>query len=499
LENQTMAQRLMSMDPLGFADAAMGYGGNAPVPGMAQFAQTVDVGLGGELTGLSWGTTSLASVGRSAESNAQAIFGNVGIGSAWRNAAVEGFTNRYGKTYGGTRGLNWYMRETQYEAQQASMGAAMAQIALQEEYMPQFWAIQDQQRALSHEQRLYGFDMQQRQFRMQGQQFQENMGLQRRQQFMQRGWAQEDWAFQDQTRTLQWGWKVEDFEENVRFMTGRQRKLAERQMERDTTMHGIEGERIDTMRERQKEMWSLEDQRFEMTKKHHTEQRTLQEENMKKQREFYDEGKKLQDEMIKLQREYQMKQLELQKASIGAQAEAARKMKDAQDAMQAIADRAQDASGEFNLAKSRQVDMINTIVRGMNHLIKEIPGAFDAMAKGLIPLFSLGGNGSSGGGGHDYRQTGGSTMPGKLTFVGEEGIEAIRSSVPQHVFPSNETFAAQIGGPDNISDPWSQSFISTSQHGDSTGGKVGTVVINIGNERLAEYVLNTVNDALEVN
>jgi hypothetical protein len=297
---------------------------------------------------------------------------------------------------------------------------------------------------------------------------------------------------------MQWGWKVEDFEENVRFMSGRQRKLAERQMERETTMYGMEGERIDTQRERQKEMWSLEDQRFELTKKHFEEQRQLQQENMKKQREFYDEGMKLQDELLRLQREYQMKQLELQKAAIGAQAEAARKMKEAQDAMQAIADEAQDVSGEFNIAKSRQVDMINTIVKGMNHLITNIPGVFNAMGKALIPLFTVGGGGGGGGGSSEYRQTGGPVLPGDVAIVGEGGIEAIRSSVPQHVFPTNETFAAMIGGADNISDPWSESFISKIKDANSTGGKPTTLIINIGNERLAEYVLNTVNDALEV-
>lgn len=493
LENQVFTQRLMSFDPLAFADAAA-----QGMPGAAQFAQTVDVGLGGQLTGQSWGTTSLASVGVSAASNAQAIFGNQGIGSGWRNAAVQGYTTPFGKTWGGTRGLGWYMRGLQWEAQQASMGAAMAQIALQEEYMPKFWNIQDQQRALQHEQSLWGFEMQQRQFAMQGTQFQENMGLQRRQSLMQRGWAMEDWAYQDQMRTMQWGWKQEDFAESVRFMTGRQRRLAERQMERETIMYGMEGERIDTQRDRQKEMWSLEDQRFELSKKHFQEQRQLQEENMKKQREFYDEGKKLQDEMIKLQREYQMKQLELQKASIGAQAEAAKKMKEAQDAMQAIADEAADRAGEFNLAKSRQVDMINTIVKGMNHLITNIPGVFQAMGKALIPLFKSGGGSGGGGGSAEFMATGGPTMPNELTFVGEAGIEAIRSSVPQHVFPSNETFASMLGGNDKLTNPWEEAIISNIK--DSTGGtqQPTTIIVNIGNERLGEFVLNTVNDALEV-
>jgi len=261
-------------------------------------------------------------------------------------------------------------------------------------------------------------------------------------------------------------------------------------MERETIMYGMEGERIDTQRERQKEQWSLEDQRFELTKKHFQEQRQLQEENMKKQREFYDEGKKLQDEMIKLQREYQMKQLELQKAAIGAQAEAARTMKEAQDAAQAIAEEYADRAGDFALAKSRQVDMINTIVKGMNHLITNIPGVFQAMGKALIPLFKSGGGSGGSAGSAEFMATGGPTMPNELTFVGEAGIEAIRSSVPQHVFPSNETFASMIGGNDKLSDPWEQTIISNME---SLQGQlyvpvfIGGVMIFSGSVQILNY------------
>jgi hypothetical protein len=499
LGQSVQMQRLMSMDPIAWADNAM-----QGMPGAAQFATTVDVGLGGELTGLGWGTTSLARAGGpGAEAMAQQIWGDVGQGSDWRKAAVEGYETPFGKTVGGMRGLQWYQRGLQYEQQMASAGVAMAQIALQEEYMPQFWAVQDKQRALSHEQALWGFDMQQQQFRMQGTQFQENQGLQRRGQLMQRGWAQEDWAFQDQQRAQQWGWKVEDFEENVRFMSGRQRKLAERQMERDTIAYGQEGERMDVMRERQKEGWQLEDQRFELTKKHFNEQRTLQEENMKKQREFYDEGKRLQDEMIKLQREYQLKQLELQKAAVGVQAEYAKKMKEANDAMVALGEEQDDNVGKWKLAQSRQVDMINTIVDGMNWLIKHMPDAFKAMlGEGGSAMNHFGQSGGIGGvltpDPKDERAVGGPITPGRLTIVGESGMETVKSSVPQHVFPANETFAAMLGGSKNmLEDPWAQTVVGI-RGGTEAQRTPTTIVINIGNDRLGEFVLNTVNDALEV-
>jgi hypothetical protein len=78
-------------------------------------------------------------------------------------------------------------------------------------------------------------------------------------------------------------------------------------------------------------------------------------------------------------------------------------------------------------------------------------------------------------------------------------LEVIKSSVPQYVFPNNETFAAMLGGTDKLSDPWAQTVIGT-VGGTTTGvdRSPTTVIINIGNERLGEFVLNTVNDALEV-
>jgi hypothetical protein len=497
LGSQIFAQRLMRMDQFAFAEAAQ-----AGVPGMAQFATTVDIGLGGDITGLGWGTTSLGRAGGAgAEQMAQQIWGDVGRGSAWREAAVGGFTTPFGQRVGGTRGLQWYMRSLQWEQQQASMGVAAAQIALQEEYMPQFWAIQDQQRGLAHERALWGFDMQQRQFRMQGTQFQEQMGLQRRGQLMQRGFAMQDWAWQDQMRTMQWGWRQEDFQEQVRFMSGRERRLAERQMERETIMYGMEGERIDEQRNRQKEMWALEDARFDMTKKHFQEQRVLQEENMDKQREFYMEGKKLQDEMIKLQREYQMKQLELQKAAVGVQAEYAEKMKEAQDAMMALGEEQEDNNARWKLAQTRQTEMINAVIDGLNWVIKHAPEKLQSILSdgSPIPAWNGGnGNGGSGGGGNK-RATGGPLPSGQYGIVGEQGLEIVKSSVPQHVFPSNETFAAMMGGADNmLNDPWAQTVVSTL--GGTGGGSrtPTTIVINIGDERLGEFVLNTINDALEV-
>lgn len=358
-----------------------------------------DINLQGQLTGLSPLTTSLQ-IGFQAPAITAAnawTGGDIGALTAsyasmpWRQAAVEGL----GKTYqgmavpqymqgqGGMRALQWAARQISYESQMASAGAQLAQLALQAEYQPQFWAIEDKQRALSRRQSEWGFQMQEEQFAMQGRQFSESLALQRRQQLMQRQWTVADWAVQDQTRAMQWGWRVEDFQENIRFTTGRERRLAERQMERETIMHDIEGEQIDTQRARQKEIWGLEDERHQMTIGHFNEQRKLQEENMKKQKEFYEEGIKLQDQMTKLQREYWQKQHDLQVAAAGAAAGYAAKMKQVQDDMDALMQQEEDRQGQLKLAQSYAGDMTNAIIDGLNYIIREAPGALKSIVKAL--------------------------------------------------------------------------------------------------------------------
>jgi hypothetical protein len=129
-----------------------------------------------------------------------------------------------------------------------------------------------------------------------------------------------DWDYQDQTRALQWGWKQEDFQEQRRFMTGRDRRLAERQMQRETVMHDIEGDRIDTQRSQQKELWKLEDDRFDTQKRHFTEQLAMQADQLKMARGFFEERQRLEEEQIAMQRAYQMLQFDFQKKQIDSQA-----------------------------------------------------------------------------------------------------------------------------------------------------------------------------------
>jgi hypothetical protein len=155
---------------------------------------------------------------------------------------------------------------------------------------------------------------------MQSRQFQENMALNLRGTQLNRQFAQVEWGYQDQTRALQWAWQQEDFQEQRRFMTGRDRRLAERQMARQTVMHDIEGERIDTQRSQQKQLWKLEDERFITQKRHFEEQLQMQREQLETARGFFEERKRLEEEQIAMQRAYQMLQFDFQKQQIDAQA-----------------------------------------------------------------------------------------------------------------------------------------------------------------------------------
>ena len=258
-----------------------------------------------------------------------------GVGQAFAQGYAPSWLN--GQSVAGTMGMQFKLGDLQYQMQAQAQATQMAQIGLQEKYQPQFWQIQDALRQLGYEQQEWNFDSQERQLAMSSRQWEQNTALSQRQTAMQRGWTREDWGFQDWQRQTQWQWRQEDFQDEVRFMTGRQRKIAERQNRRETIMYGAEGEQIDKQRQRQEELWKLEDERFELARQHHEENKAFQEEQIAKAREFFEERRRLEEEYAVLQRQYQQEQLELQKQQAVAQASLAEQYKEAQDIQNAIA------------------------------------------------------------------------------------------------------------------------------------------------------------------
>lgn len=472
----------------------------------------------------------------SAEKNAERIWG-----ADWRESEVgRSFTYGVNKETGeafsswdemqaapqenvrmGEQGFAWRQIQLNYESAMASIGSSYAQIALQEEYMPKFWDVQDRQRELAHRQQTWQFEQQEwqlgfseRQMEMGAQQWQERFGLQQKQAYMQRQWTQEDWGYQDLTRSLQWGWKQEDFAENVRFMTGRQRKLAERGMERETTMYNLESGQIDTQRERQKELWALQDERFDMEATHHKEQLAMQEEALEKQKEqfemqkrFYEERRQLEEESIQLSREYQKKQLELQKAALGVQAQQIEKQKklaedmlDYQEDQEAAIDNAKTLQQEATQFFNDMIDGIALIADNWDNMIQSIIDNTDFTPNYLDN--DKGGGGGGGGGGDGSgdvpiypKAIGGDMFSGMSYLVGERKPELVRPGTIGSVVTQYDI--AQVVGQQ---DKWSSRsvFYPTQRGVSGDGGGPSVINVYVGNEKLASFVLDTVRRDLEV-
>jgi len=285
----------------------------------------------------------------------------------FRGAGVNGYQMPSGRTIYGTSAMQMQYAQTSYGLSMASIGNSMAQLNLDYQYniMPGgFWDIQDQMTQLGRQQQQWSFEYQQKQMElsssqfgeqqafqssqfyrqqeMQSSQFYDSMALNKRGMQMSRDYTMEQWGFQDQLRDLQWQWKQEDYGEEVRFLTGRQRRKAETGMERATIMHEMEGDQFEKQKEHQQELWNLEDERFqlqlqhfeeskklqeelfeerqELETKHFEEQQELQKQNLEKMQQFYKERTKLEDQQTKLQREMYEKQYELQKQALGIQA-----------------------------------------------------------------------------------------------------------------------------------------------------------------------------------
>jgi hypothetical protein len=340
-------------------------------------------------TGLNWGQSSLAQVGQTGLQTAQQIWGrnwqtSTGLAAPFIAGMAGGIaipggpmTLASGETIGNIGGqyaLQFMQNQSQYNQAMASAGLAMKRVnqnlafttgvGIQQYagtinpqtgqpfgplYQGGTWGLQDAQRALGYQQQGWQFGFQQRGMNLGAQQFQENMALNQRGTQMQRGWTQQDWGYQTQTRELQWGWRQEDYAENIRFMTGRERKLAERQMGRETIMHDLEGEQIDKQKNRQKELWKLEDQRFALQNKQFKENLKMQQEQLDKSIEYYQQNKILQEEQTKLERAQYIQQMALEKESAGITAFYAKQQKDLNDAMVKFQIYADNAKGALSL------------------------------------------------------------------------------------------------------------------------------------------------------
>jgi hypothetical protein len=289
-----------------------GVGGTEIAIGNLNFAAGL-TGPGGQLSGLSWGRANLETPAWSGQQVANMIWGPE---SSWAGKGYNADIINQMIT-GGTRSVETAQARLGFQYQQAQAGMQMEQIALQKWYMPQQFALQERGRNLSYAQAEWGFQQQEQQLALGQQNFAFQTGMQQRQMGLQRGWQREDWAYNEQVRGLQWQWKQEDYGENLRFMTGRDRRLAERQMGRETTMHDLESEQIEKQKGRQKELWAMEDERFNQQIAYQTALFKMQEENLSKQKDFFEQNKAIQEESADLQEEYWKRSIALQEKAAG--------------------------------------------------------------------------------------------------------------------------------------------------------------------------------------
>jgi hypothetical protein len=441
-------------------------GTSIPINSLMMAGNTDLRNIGGTMTptGLPWGTNSLASGAISSQAMAGRIFGGP---SQW---ASQGFSSGAinSLVQGGMRGYQDYTMDLSYQNQMAMIGQQYKQIALQERYQPQFWALEDKSRQLGYQQQEWSFGFQQRQLDASDYWWNKNRGLEKQQITYQREWQKEDWATNQQQRDLQWQWKQEDYAESIRFTTGRQRRIGERQMGRDTIMHNLEQEQADKQQERQKTLWKLEDERFKMSKEQHDQQIDFQQEQIDKQREFFEERKKLEAEQVKLQREYWKDQMQLQKESLGIQAGYAKEMHAAQKTMVQLQRAAEDARGQVNLLTDQSfAGLSSEIATGIS-----LFGQYIEKVQELNQLMAAATGASANGG---------------VTPKGErDDLSATTSTSTQSGGTMTPTSLSTSG-----SNPWNSTVVTSGSGG--SGKVTQTIIVNLGNETLAKYVTKIVD------
>jgi len=280
-------------------------------------------------------------------------------------------------------------------------------------------------------------------------------------------------------RDLQWGWKQEDFAENNRFLTGRDRKLSERQMKRETIMHGLEDDRLKVQKERQQEIWDKQDERWAMENRHHQEMLQYEIESMQKQREFYDVRKELEEESVKMQRAYWVQQQEFAKQQLGLQAAQLAQQKEYWE-ITTIAELAREERQiVFNERATAFLDLFGDgLETGYENLLKimEVLGVEPKDADGLTadPEDSNLYSGAYASGGFI-----------KNLLVGELGPEVISSnSLGEFVTPNNAI------------NPWSGE-VYTQKNTSSGNGKI-ELVLMVGNEHLKTIIVDTVSQEIQI-
>jgi len=219
------------------------------------------------------------------------------------------------------------------------------------------WGYQDASLAMNKAMQDWQYRTTQARMAMTERQWSENMSLQVAQSLVVRSGTERSWALSGRERALQWGWFLEDSQRDLKFMTGRQRKMAERNIERKTTLHGIQEERVQDQKEQQRALWELEDERFRLTRKNHEETVQFQRREMEERRRFQIEQLRLSRQYQKLQRALWLLQMENQKRQLGAQAYYAQMLRDASIALAGVKSKEEDIHARRSVNLSLRTEL----------------------------------------------------------------------------------------------------------------------------------------------
>jgi len=515
-------QQVVNRDPQAVAMQAFRTGGYKQRPELI----SVDLNRQGGATGLPLYTSNMF------DFQAQQVWGAgyaQGPGGAFRAGAVQGVQSEYGMLYG-SRALQWQQQQRGWEYQQQQQGFQQESINLQKTYMPQFWSIEDRQRQLGYRQQAWDFGraeqgmaigarqfgeqqaLSQRGLGLSASQFTEGRALQWRGMQMNQAWAQEQWGYQDVTRQMQWGWKQEDFQENVRFTTGRQRRLAERQMGRETIMYGLETEQINKEREHQKDVFRLQEQQFNLERKHFGENQKMQEESMalqrkhfeenqkfqlegiKQQRAFYEERKAIEEESIKLSREYQQEQMKLSQTQLEAQKKYAADMHQMAIDMTKLGQTQEDIVGKFQEGAKFEKEFIDGILAAETSVTK-IHDMWIEIAKSLgLDLSSSGSGGQAASKEASNlrkpkkgRALGGYLSSGEPSEVGEAGREIFVPETSGTIIPMTK-----------LHNPWQDLLGTRNMKLQDSKREPLTLHLHVGGQYLGKFIIDTVEKELNV-
>jgi len=476
---------------------------------------SMDVNAQGQLTGLPLWTTTWQLPGISGSQLASQIWGQ-----DWQAGDISGV--RQAMVEGGYRAVNWRMMELQAQQAREAAGLAAARQRLQyvfttgrglAAYGAQyaapfqwsiegvgsfnggsgFWGYEDAMQALQVAQQRWQFGIQEQRMLLGEQYWQQNFGMNVQQWQAGVEYMQNQWGIQDTQRSLQFGWRISDIRENMQFATGRQRRVLERQLQRETVMYSLNEEQIQNQREYQETLWDIQKRRFDMEKEHHEEMYALQREEFEKAKEFFEVRTRLEEQYRKLRRKYYEEEYKLAMAQIGLSQKWDEIMRQAKEDMQKVKEAEEDHLGKLKVINelfATPLEYLEKIGIKMQEIIEPLAKLLHIDVSAIKQQSKEFSKASSSTGGTSsavlpaFRASGGPMMPG-LNYV-HEGEVLVKSNEPLMVVPKWQA-----------SDFMANYYSTESAAPSGGGGKIdATLTVVLATEGLRQIVREVIHDEI---